>query len=263
MSTFVIDLDGTLLSESGTLAPDTASRLIQVQKMGHRIIVASGRTYSEAEGILKVLELKAHKGAAVLADGQYVIDYSSGEEYIRERLTTADIKKIIRGIDASCYEIKVFSPHCTYVIFRTKLCVKYLKCFVAGWVKKSKDRLIDVKHLERITEADKIAVDPSANVAYLKDDYEVAYINDKGRYEIKQKDVNKASSVKQLLRGGYADVFVFGNDENDICLFQAFPNSYVMENSTDTVKECAKNVILTGKGESVLSRILQIVGIEE
>ena len=112
-------------------------------------------------------------------------------------------------------------------------------------------------------EADKIAAGPNANVEHLKKRYEVAYINDKGRYEIKQKNVNKASSVKQLLPSGCEDVFVFGNDENDICLFQTFPNSYVMENSTDTVKRCAKNTIFTSKGESVLSKILQIIGLEE
>lgn len=263
MSTFVIDLDGTLLSESGELEPNVASHLIQVQKMGHRIIVASGRTYCEAEAIINALELKKHRGAAVLADGQYIFDYSTDEKCVRERLTTGDIKKIIKGINASEQLVKAFTSCNTYVIFHTKFCFKYLKYLIAGWLKKSKDRLIDVKYLGRIAEADKIAVDPSANVAHLKDDYEVAYINDKGRYEIKQKNVNKASSVKQLLRGDCEDVFVFGNDENDICLFQAFPNSYVMEDSTDTVKKYVKNIIFTSKGASVISQILQIVGIEE
>lgn len=262
MSVFVIDLDGTLLSESGELEDHVVLSLIKVQKMGHRIIVASGRTYSEAIAIIRKLELEKYSGAAVLADGQYVFDYRTGEEYVRERLMTEDIQRIIKEIGVSMCPIKVFSKDGTSLIFSTKYCLKYLKYFIAGLLKRSHEHLIDIGQLGNIIEADKIAVDPSVNVENIRKDYEVAYINDKCRYEIKQKNVNKASSVRRILGKSTDDVFVFGNDENDICLFREFPNSYVMETSTDTVKSYAKHIIFTCKGETVLSEILRTIGTE-
>lgn len=262
MSIFVIDLDGTLLSESGELEAHVVSNLIQVQKMGHRIIVASGRTYSEANSIIKILELEKYRGAAVLADGQYVFDYCTGEEYVRERLMTEDIQRIIKEIGTFECPLKVFSKEGTSLIFPTKYCLKYLKYFIAGLLKRSRERLIDIGQLGSIIEADKIAADPSVNVENIRNYYEVAYINDKCRYEIKQKNVNKASSVRQILSKSRDDVFVFGNDENDICLFREFPNSYVMGNSTDTVKSYAKHIIPNREGETVSSEILRIVRLE-
>lgn len=262
MSIFVIDLDGTLLSKSEELEAHVVLNLIQIQKMGHRIIVASGRTYSEAIAIIKKLELEKYSGAAVLADGQYVFDYRTGEEYVRERLMTEDIQRIIKEIGAFKCPLKVFSKDGTSLIFSTKYCLKYLKYFIARLLKRSRERLIDIGQLGNILEADKIAVDPSVNVENIRNDYEVAYINDKCRYEIKQKNVNKASSVRQILGKSSDNVFVFGNDENDICLFKEFPNSYVMDNSTDTVKSYAKHIIFTCEGETVSSEILRIIGTE-
>ncbi len=262
MNTFVIDLDGTLLSDSGKLESDVAAKLIQVQKMGSRIIIASGRTYSEEKEIIEALELEKYNGAAILADGQYIYDYSSGEKFVRERLTVRDIQRIIKEIGVSGHQVKVFSQDRTYLIFHTKFCLKFLKYFIAKWIKRSNIHLIDVKQLEDIVEADKIATDHGENIDHIRNYYEVTYNSDKCRYEIKQKNVNKASSVRQILHDSREDVFVFGNDENDICLFNEFPNSYVMENSRRTVKNFAKHTILKSEGQTVLSEIFRIAGLE-
>lgn len=262
MSVFVIDLDGTLLSESGILEEQDVYNLIQLQKKGHRIIIASGRTYSEAYFVIRKLELEKYKGAAVLSDGQYVFDYLNDEKYVRERLKLEDIQKIIDCVGMFSYPIKVFSEDGVRLVFSKRLSLIFAKYYIAGLLRRSTNHLIDVKHLDRISDADKIAVYSSTYLEEISKHYEVSYIKEKQRYEIKQKNVNKASSVKQICGLKTEDVFVFGNDENDICLFKEFPNSYAMYDSTEIVKSFANQIIDNREKGAVVREILRVASIE-
>ncbi|MDN6630902.1 MAG: HAD-IIB family hydrolase, partial [Staphylococcus equorum] len=67
----VMDMDDTLMNAENKVSPETESYLIEIQKQGYKVILASGRP---TEGMLptaKLLELDRHNS--------YVISYNGGQ----------------------------------------------------------------------------------------------------------------------------------------------------------------------------------------
>jgi Cof subfamily protein (haloacid dehalogenase superfamily) len=90
----VLDLDGTLLSSDHTILPETKEYLINIQKQGTKVILASGRpTY----GMMKVaeqLKLKEFGSYLVSFNGGQITKLDTNEILFEESLSKEDLRFI-------------------------------------------------------------------------------------------------------------------------------------------------------------------------
>ena len=166
--------------------------------------------------------------------------------------------KDILDIYESCPEyksknIQVFCCDKSYRIIPHVLSILYIKTKIKSLIKGKKDEsCILTEHMlekTRIQGAEKMTIssdnDMFAN-SVLHDKYEICYVHDKKRFEIKSRNVNKAYAVIYAIKhrnNTINNIQAFGNDDNDICLFKIANVSYAVANATDKVKREATYVL--------------------
>ncbi len=267
-STFVIDLDGTLLRTNGELHPDVSSYIVQLQEAGFSVVIATGRKYIEAKKILDELKLKEHKGAAILADGQYLIDYRDETEIAAPFLVYPDdFIEIMNCFGSRDGSIKLIATERDYDVFLSIFALELWKHVVKRVMKFSNPfRDVVIYNKRPINDIEKIAIKPWNKDLSLDSDinnhYEISFINDKKRFECKHKAVNKSEMLKKYIRKYNIpenDVVVFGNDENDLCMFDDFINSFVVDAAGEHIKIRAKEIIHHNEGLGIVEKIKEIV----
>lgn len=262
MKVFAIDLDGTLLDENKAISESDAASLVGIQKHGDRIVLATGRNQTEANLYIDILELRQHKGAVILADGQYIEDFCNDKTYELPFLNIKDTIFLLNLVTKD-NTIEVITPGKNYYIFYTTLSAAYWKFKIRNLF--SKNAAISKKHIKKMNpkRIEKIVTDRIIENSYREEierNYELFYVHDKKRYEIKQKHVNKAKALSKLIKEwgvSRENLYVFGNDDNDICMMNLTQNSYAVFDSTDIVKETA-NYMLKEQSSAVVDCILSI-----
>ena len=89
-----LDIDGTLTNSQKHITEKTRKRLIEFQKGGGRIILASGRPVAGIVPHAETLELKKYGGYISAFNGGCVIDCRSGNILFQEKLPLDVIPKI-------------------------------------------------------------------------------------------------------------------------------------------------------------------------
>lgn len=74
-----LDIDGTLLNSKKEITEETHKYLIDIQKMGHIVALASGRPYPGMAGYAEALELDSFGGYALAYNGGKVINCATRE----------------------------------------------------------------------------------------------------------------------------------------------------------------------------------------
>lgn len=89
---FCFDIDGTLLQSNHLVSKKTIDTLNRLQKLGHKIIIATGRNFSSAKstGIFDSVKWDAY----VLNNGQCVLDHQFQPIFI-ETMTQKEVQSII------------------------------------------------------------------------------------------------------------------------------------------------------------------------
>jgi HAD superfamily hydrolase (TIGR01484 family) len=82
----VLDLDGTLLNTQKRISAHTKTALMQYQKAGGRIVLASGRPTYGVEPLAKELKLAEYNGFILSFNGSYIIDCSTGRKIFEKTL---------------------------------------------------------------------------------------------------------------------------------------------------------------------------------
>ena len=271
-STFVVDLDGTLLRSDGTLLSEARDHLIGLQDQGYALIIATGRKYEEAREILRQLKLKEYKNAAIVSDGQCLIDYRDGTESVAPYLAyPEDYITVMQRFDHAASAVKLITPKQDYDVFPSVFCfAMWKRIFKRAMKFRNPFRGLLISPAGKVESVEKITVRPyradttPSGDAYAL--YQVAFVHDKKRFEFKPKGVNKSESLKQYLAKYNISpdtVFVFGNDENDFCLFDDFSNSFVVDTASENVKSRARTIIRHDEGLGVIEKINNIIAREK
>jgi hypothetical protein len=75
----VLDIDGTLVNSEKVITPKTKEALLEFQREGHIVALASGRPYPGMKAYANELELGSHGGYALSFNGGMVIDCKTEE----------------------------------------------------------------------------------------------------------------------------------------------------------------------------------------
>ena len=252
----VFDLDGTILTQDNKLTPRTVNAIKKCKERGIRIIVATGRVISAAEPYRK--EISA-EGPMIYLNGSIIADMDKGGII---KTTCMDIDTVNYCIDLA----RKMNVYCQIYIHGGSLNEKELLLFaekdspyresyhkhtgVLAEITNLKEKLLDPNYRDVIKVM--FIAEPEDNLGVRadldKNIGEKVYIVQTYRtfLEILNKDISKGkalSYVMDMFSLKPEEVIVFGDEENDIPMFEAAAFSAVPSSSKESVRARAKTVV--------------------
>lgn len=261
---FVSDLDGTLLNDKGRLSDFTSQTLKALHDLHVPLIVSTGRNRRDMQACLGSLP-GFDNVAVTYCNGRRIIRFDNSETIqpgvsrsdcalLSERFRTAEIRYftsegdfVVKGLGASKLLLKK-------MLGRSKS----LKLVGADAMLKDSERdLIDKVWLFC---GNKQAVCDNLNNV-LSDDT-AAVINHGEVIEIVNRESTKLTAVEKLLGslgGDEKRVVVFGDDQNDLSLFEQPFERYAVANAIPAIKQLADHTIDANDKDGVARAMLEIL----
>ena len=244
----VMDMDGTLLTSQQKILPYTKDILMNLQKQGVALVLASGRDISSLEYYGKQLAMDQYpQSGYIVLNGLEI--YNSKKECLHreQRLTKDDLMILNEIAQTSFFDMIIFFETCLYI-------------FDYGHTGIMEDHFIDrERHMVHdIHEIPEHLFSTIKKVAFVQSEtmmsekipilqkqmssrFSICRV-EKDWVEINPVHASKGQALlklAQIKNISLDNVIAFGNGENDIDMLKIAGTGIAMDNSFDTVKEVA------------------------
>lgn len=271
---YITDLDGTFLNDDGEISPRSAKIINELTQRGLMFSLATARTYATVTEMFKDIHLPC---PLVLMNGVTIYDpvknkiikSNSTAESLGEKIISAfrscDIEPMLYFQNEDILDIyygELTNEHQRSYVSQRK------NCKTKRFIKSDKPTDIHGKNLVYIVSLDyydrlknvydKVTKIEGVRCMFYRDTYSDCYF-----LEIMSGEVSKASGAKQvkdLL--GTDKIIAFGDNLNDIPLFEIADESYAVSNAENELKEIASGVIGSNNEDAVAEFILQKFNME-
>lgn len=287
----VMDMDGTLLDPSNKIMPKTKSALIQLQKKGIQLILASGRSYTRLMPYATELMMDKHRGWLLEVDGVAVYDLSKMERTILRRMTMEEVQMVFSDlIHRNCESMACFDDG-VYDYFPDE--IRQIKKTIRikenlpedfpwtggpwGWLADMRDGYPNIRYITHVSE-----ISPPINkIQLMQEEQEIQFLYQAltekfldfnvfrtapRQLEILPKGVSKGETLEKIMeREGWTkdEVLAFGDGENDVSLFDVVENSFAMGQAKAYVKERAKYVTASNNQEGIWQALYKLGLLED
>ncbi len=256
MELYVSDLDGTLLNSEQRISSVSIKIINDLIEKGMKFSIATARSFTSAQKIIKPLNLKL---PMVLHNGVFVFDPVERKNILSNYMDN----------DSACEIAKLFMEMGISPIVYTRdeneeSKVYYKGIFNDGEEHYIKDRL--ASNDRRFTQTDDLLSCFSKNVITIlaigkKEELVPAYKYVTGKYdftchytvdiyskavwlELTHKNANKRDAIKYLKDFmGFEKLVCFGDNLNDIPMFEIADEKYAVENAHELLKKNATGII--------------------
>lgn len=281
-----LDMDGTLLNEEGEISRENKEAILHAQSLGHIVIIATGRSYMDAERQLRLADLEC----PVVSLNGALVTLPDRTLAASTPLNKEDILPLLRwmnGIPDLYYE--VYTEDNVYVELDKRVHLEKLSALTddevpeeVSWLLKA---MIDqqfqqaavtyVESMEEIWSGDENVIYKtlvfSLNRELLKEAstrfaavpgliITASHINN---IEINHKDANKGNGV-QLMAAHFGipveQTAVMGDSYNDLPMFESAGYRIAMENAAPILKETADFITLSNAEHGVAAGLWHLLG---
>lgn len=281
-----LDMDGTLLNEEGEISRENKEAILHAQSLGHIVIIATGRSYMDAERQLRLADLEC----PVVSLNGALVTLPDRTLAASTPLNKEDILPLLRwmnGIPDLYYE--VYTEDNVYVELDKRVHLEKLSALTddevpeeVSWLLKA---MIDqqfqqaavtyVESMEEIWSGDENVIYKtlvfSLNRELLKEAstrfaavpgliITASHINN---IEINHKDANKGNGV-QLMAAHFGipveQTAVMGDSYNDLPMFESAGYRIAMENAAPILKETADFITLSNAEHGVAAGLRHLLG---
>ncbi len=275
---YVTDLDGTLLDEHGRLSRVSREILNGLIAEGVKFTIASARSIDSIRAVITDLPLSM---PVIEFNGSYITDYNTGEKLhvnCIDRSLNNGIYELIRSRDLSmiltCHENDHDYLHYNYSSLSAGA-IDYVDYRISSGSR----RLIDHPDIEKVVESDIICfnvIDEEEKVKSVHDALIEAYGDRleihmmQGTYSDKWYWLNVADPkgtkgqalkiFKELYLSSEDCLYVFGDNNNDIGMFEVADVPVALENSVEILKEMAEVTIGYNYEDSVAKYVYEKAG---
>lgn len=242
---FFFDIDGTLTDEeTNQIVPSALNTLHKLEENGHFVAIASGRAHYKAVSFsdsIGIYNLVCAGGGCIVINGKTVNMEALPHDKAVNMLEKADrdhIGWLIMNEDSDDVLMKDYR-------FLTTAGLR---------------RELTTYHYEPDMDYHKLNHIYKFYLAYTKQmEKELPWIDEMGRlrmtdqYCVYQYDEKKKGilSMMEYLNAPYEDVVVFGNDVNDLCMFDPAWTSIAMGNSVQQLKDKATYITDTNVNDGI------------
>ncbi|WP_099974410.1 Cof-type HAD-IIB family hydrolase [Lactobacillus terrae] len=260
------DIDGTLANSESKLNPRTRDRLIEAQKQGIKLVIASGRPAFSMQRYVDELEMAKYGGLIVSFNGAQINDCSTGETLYQKTISLDETRQVIEHVQN--YDVIPTVTIGKYMYVNkdnvNRIYMKSLGMDIVDYEVVTGDLVQKVVDdlPESITQpVNKILV--AGVPSYLQEHYKElsapfsdlnAVFTADHYYEFNRKNVDKATALEYILpKLGYSkdDLVAFGDGQNDMTMLQYASTGVAMENANDEVKNIADQVTLTNDKDGI------------
>lgn len=267
---YISDLDGTLLSSSGSISTESIQRLNHLIDRGLKFTIATARNYDSAHPILKGLNLKI---PAILFNGVYLTEFKTGQNvFLADFITKEVVQEMLRLVNPKGLHPFIYS----YFSNGEKHRVYYRKTTNSG----AENYLASLDGDKRLRKVDdfsfameekvsgfllidkKKALNPTYQELKKKFPEEISLyfaedVSRKGYYWLQayHQEANKANMIKILakyLKLPMKNVVVFGDYMNDLGMFNIAGRAIAVSNAIPEVKRAAHEIIGSNDNGSVI-----------
>lgn len=251
----IMDVDGTLINKAGKITPKTKEALLEAQKNGVKLILASGRPVNGLTSLAKELHMEENHGYLVCFNGSKVVDFQTGEILLNQTMSVelgkrilAHMKKfevrplIVKG-DYS-YVTNVYD--CMVHINGEEFNIMNHEAHDNGFM------LCEVKDLEEFADFPLNKILNIGEPEYLKEHYQEmqapflevtnASFTAPFYFEFTDKGIDKTKALGEVLsKIGYCpeELIAFGDAQNDLSMLKYAGTGVAMGNAVEELKEQA------------------------
>ena len=256
MKILCLDIDGTLFNSQKNISEKTKDGLINFQKQGNRIILASGRPTQGIMHIAYELEMEAYHGLLISYNGSQVYDLTSKEVVFNQAISIEDSKKVIHHCkqfdqlhimvdyedsfyvedvydcmiqkDGKPFNIIQYEAREGHMLLKEVWDLEDFVYFPTNKILTTADPSYLQKHYQEISKPFK----ENLNSMFTADFY----------YEFTAKGIDKAKALS-FIQEKYGldskDMIAFGDGQNDQTMLQFAGIGIAMENAVESLKEVA------------------------
>ncbi|MGN0409077.1 MAG: Cof-type HAD-IIB family hydrolase [Candidatus Fimousia sp.] len=252
----VMDVDGTLYNSQKKITKKTREALLQAQKQGIRLIVASGRPTAALKDIVDQLQMDHYHGILVCYNGSKVIDSQTGEVLYEKTISIDEGRAVLEHIK-KFDQVQPMIDHGDHLyvndVYHNIIQINGNDFNVIEYEARSGHfKLCEVDDLVDFINFPINKILTTANPEYLQTHYQEmikpfqntlnCMFTSDFYVEFTAKDIDKAKALDTVLKPlGYKpeELLAFGDGENDISMLQYAGTSVAMANSSPKVKAIA------------------------
>ena len=259
-----IDLDGTLLNNENIISKNAKKKIAKLNKLGVKIIIATGRMFVSALPYVKELKLK---NPVITYNGALIKNVSNKEIIYHKPVPQSEAKKIIKECNKENLHLNLYQDDTLYVDNNSQESRGYeqssgVKAHEVGPLLKFIDRS-PTKLL--IIEENREKHQYYLNYFQEKFSDKLEISESKKNYiEFMSKGVSKGNSLKFLTEKydiKQKEVIAIGDNWNDLPMLKWAGLGIAMENAPDELKQKVDKIAPARKNEGVghiLSEVFNI-----
>lgn len=253
----VLDLDGTLTNSKKKITDRTRNTLIEAQKRGVKIVLASGRPTYGVAPLANALELNRYEGYILSYNGGEIIDWKTGELMYKKWLENDILPYLYKCAKENGFAIVTYdhefvlteSPDDEYVLKEALLNVMKIK---------KVDNFLEtiprpITKCLIVGEPKRLEILEKEMYGQLKDKMGV-FRSEPYFLELVPKGIDKAQSLSVLLKEiGLAkeEMIAIGDGFNDLSMIQYAGLGIAMANAQPIVRENADFITLSNDEDGV------------
>lgn len=265
-----LDLDGTLLTDQKVIDEETKEKLIEAQKQGIVIVIATGRDKGGIEFVYKPLQLE-HLGNNYVAgvNGQVIYDFHNKEYFVDEVLGEQDaliLNKVAKKYNFECIHCCGYD-HYDYISYSLKF-LKKMRSLIHGkpmdyGFNQGKRRFLQIHDVNyRITQDINKSVFIQTASFFKKhlpqlrkelSQYDLLEVGP-AWIEVMPKGVSKGSALLRIgeeLNITTDEMMAFGDAENDMEMIRTVKYGIAMGNAMESLKAIAYDVTDTNENKGI------------
>ncbi len=238
-----IDLDGTLVNDEKQVTPPTLSALMDLQRQGVRLVLASGRPTYGVLPVAKQLRMDRFGGFILSYNGGQVVDCQTMEVLYQRTLPRAEQQRVVEIAERDGHtvmgflgaEIVTTRPDDIYVAEGKRINKMSIRG-VDDLLRELKDT--DVVKLLVVGEPERLARTEQKMQA-LREEGIWAYRSQPFFLETVPQGIDKAESLRKLLEHlnlKAEDMVAVGDGGNDLSMIQFAGVGVAMRNATEEVR---------------------------
>ncbi len=260
-----IDLDGTLLSENGTISEANKDAILEVQKQGDIVAISSGRSLPDVEAILRPTGIDCP-----IMTGNGAVSYYKGQEIQRFQIPTDVVKGVVAILEDSEVHYELYTAQGIFNgLGGRELLQKEIEQLaegLSGWAGEMLSNYLDHKY--DLNETLSMTANQTPDIAHLNvykllvlslDDSKLnqlreaftgredLYLTSSGsmNLELGHPDAGKGSALQFM--ANYLDIplentVAIGDNYNDVTMFEIAGTSIAMGNAEEQLKEMSTHV---------------------
>ena len=252
-----VDVDGTLVNSKGKITDKTRDALIAATKAGHEVMIVSGRPTYGLRDQAKTLAFDKFGGVLSSYNGGQLYDYKEGKILANH---TMDFDVAKRMLDFSkLLDLELMIPYGEVIItdygdnFYTNRESKMLNMGIKA-VEDIRDSLdFAPNKLLFAQDPDKID-EPSMRLLDEFGDVTEQVKSARFYYEVMPKGLSKGTSILEACKIfdiDREDTIVFGDEMNDMSMFEVAGTGVAMGNAVESIKNVADYVTKTNNEDGI------------